>query len=40
MLRLVCLDVDGTLIGESGKPPSGVFDEIIHARSLGNTLAL
>ena len=40
MLRLVCIDVDGTLIGETGKPTSGVLDAIIHARSLGQTLAL
>ncbi len=40
MLRLVCIDVDGTLIGESGEPTSGILDAIMHARSLGQTLAL
>jgi len=40
MLRLVCIDVDGTLIGESGEPTSGVLDAIKHARSLGQSLAL
>ena len=40
MLQLVCIDVDGTLIGESGEPTSGVLDAIMHARSLGQTLAL
>ena len=40
MLQLVCIDVDGTLIGESGEPTNGVLDAIMHARSLGQTLAL
>ena len=40
MLRLVCIDVDGTLIGESGEPTSDVVDAIKHARSLGQSLAL
>ncbi len=40
MLQLVCIDVDGTLIGESGQPSNSVLDAIMHARSLGQTLAL
>ena len=39
MLQLVCIDVDGTLIGESGQPSNSVLDAIMHARSLGQTLA-
>ena len=40
MLQLVCIDVDGTLIGESGEPTQGVLDAVQHARSLGQSLAL
>ena len=40
MLQLICIDVDGTLVGESGKPSSGVLNIIKRARSLGQSLAL
>ena len=40
MLRLICIDVDGTLVGESGKPSLGVLNVIKRARSLGQSLAL
>ncbi len=40
MIRLVCLDVDGTLIGASGQPTEGVWAAADRARAAGIHLAL
>lgn len=40
MVNLVCIDVDGTLIGSSGEAPPAVWDAAARARALGIRLAL
>ncbi|HET8654544.1 MAG TPA: HAD-IIB family hydrolase [Longimicrobiaceae bacterium] len=40
MIRLVCIDVDGTLVGSSGTVPDEVWDAAARARDAGLHLAL
>lgn len=40
MLDLICLDVDGTLVGSSGKPSDGVWAAAERARARGQRLTL
>lgn len=40
MLDLVCIDVDGTLVGTGGIIPPGVWDAAARARAAGLRLAL
>lgn len=39
-IRLVCLDVDGTLVGSSGQPTDGVWAAAARARAAGIHLAM
>jgi Cof subfamily protein (haloacid dehalogenase superfamily) len=40
VIQLVCLDVDGTLVGASGQPTDGVWAAADRARSAGIHLAM
>ncbi|MBC7896973.1 MAG: HAD hydrolase family protein [Cytophagaceae bacterium] len=40
MIRLICCDVDGTLIGQSGMPPPGIWAAAAEARARGVRVAL
>ena len=39
-IRLVCLDVDGTLVGSAGQPTAGVWAAAARAREAGIHLAM
>ena len=39
-IRLVCLDVDGTLVGHSGQPTNGVWAAASRARAAGIHLSI
>lgn len=40
MLPLICLDVDGTLVGSSGVPSAATWDAAVAARGRGQRLTL
>ena len=39
-VRLICIDIDGTLVGASGEPHASVWDAAARARQLGIRIAV